>query len=121
MPTKVAVVLPASTLPCEIVLVTPVDNVIEPEKIPTLFSDSDPPVTVAENPSLSTKLPLVIVPLELIATVPLVQPGSFEDGKSKKVKKYHVPARSELLKAARPVVGMARETKKIAMSNPSKV
>src|SRR5713226_8599789 len=98
MPTKAAVVLPASTFPCEIVLVTPLDKIIEPESTPALFSDSDPLVTVAEKPSLSTKLPLVIVPVELIVTVPLVQPGSLEDGRSKKVKKYQPPAKSELEK-----------------------
>src|SRR5215468_4626118 len=93
MPTKAMVLLPLSILPCEILRVTPVEKAIEPESTPAPVSANDPPVTVLDKPSLSTKFPAVTVPLGATVTVPLFHRGLLDDGRSSKVEIYHRPAR----------------------------
>jgi hypothetical protein len=44
--------------------------IMTPKNNPLLSRDTDPPVTAAENPSLSNRIPPVTVPLELMVTVP---------------------------------------------------
>jgi hypothetical protein len=84
--------------------------VVTPKNNPLLSKDTDPPVTAAENPSLSTRVPPVTVPLELMVTVPLVQPGSLKEGwdDPKKSKICQVPAKSAVEKIASASTGKAK-------------
>jgi hypothetical protein len=75
---------------------------------PLLSRDTDPPVTAAENPSLSTRVPPVTVPLELMVTVPLVQPGSLKEDDPKKSRICQVPAKSAVEKITSASTGKAK-------------